>query len=301
MKNYFFLAAIMLFTASCSVENIHENVEKQNDYAEVRVNVNDFTISVGEFPGSSTMTRTENDVSTYTDVKAITLAFYDNEGTEVFKEEHNKEVANTYTGTFGAFSLKLPIGSYTMVVIGRGYYTNDVFTLTSPTEAAYTTEKPRETFCHTQAVDISTSSPVNLAVTLNRICSKFDLLTTDVRTYPAEKIRVTLSAGGKSFNPTTGLAIDNNGYTAVYTGIGLLGSYAFAKGFLFLASDEQNMTVTIEALDGNDAVLFSRVVNDVPFKRNRVTNLRGTLFSDAPVTASFKVESEWIAEQNVNF
>ena len=48
---------------------------------------------------------------------------------------------------FGDFSLTLPLGSYTMVVIGRDVLEDDAFSLTSATVAGYTSERVRETFC----------------------------------------------------------------------------------------------------------------------------------------------------------
>ena len=48
---------------------------------------------------------------------------------------------------FGDFSLTLPLGSYTMVVIGRDVLEGDAFSLTSATVAGYTSQRVRETFC----------------------------------------------------------------------------------------------------------------------------------------------------------
>lgn len=301
MRKNFCFVALMLLAASCSVENGSESVEQQNGIAEVRVMVNDFAMSVEDFPGTSVMTRTEQNLLSYTGIKAVMLAFYDGGGNEVYKSEQINGDATTYTTTFGNFSLGLPLGSYTMVVIGRGNYDGDVFTLTSPTVAAYTSERPRETFVHTEAVNITSNTAVNLSVTLNRICSKMDLETTDNRPTEVTKIRMTYSAGGKGFNPTTGLATDNSGYTSVHSDLGNNGTPAMVKGYMFLSTDEQTMTVTIEAMDNNDVVLYSRVLANVPFKRNRVTKLRGDLFTEAPVTASFKVEPDWLTDETYNF
>ena len=60
------------------------------------------------------------------------------------------------------------------------------------------------------------------------------------------------------------------------------------------------MDITIETLDANDEVVFSQVVHDVPFKRNRVTRLHGALFS-ASVASAIQVETAWENEEVVNF
>lgn len=57
-----------------------------------------------------------------------------------------------------------------MVALGYAYNDGDVFTLTSPTEAAFTSERPREMFCATQSVMVTSGTSLDLNVTLNRIC-----------------------------------------------------------------------------------------------------------------------------------
>ena len=84
MKKLFISAMICLFAVSCSnegegsIESIEGN---EVQYAQVSVNVSGFSASVDEFPGTRTLTRTA--VGDYADVKAIDLAFYSANGTEV--------------------------------------------------------------------------------------------------------------------------------------------------------------------------------------------------------------------------
>ena len=68
-----------------------------------------------------------------------------------------------------------------------------------------------------------------------------------------------------------------------------------------MATDEQTMNVTIETLDADGAVLFSKTVNDVPFKRNRITKLTGAMYTNEAVSGTFKVETAWLDEYNANF
>ncbi len=297
MRKQLIYAVAMLLIAGCSNETETESVEQAKEYAEVRVHVDDFSVSVDDFPGGKT-TRTETDVSEATDIKVVTIAFYDGSGTEVYKAEQNR---STYSGTFGEFSCDLPVGSYTMVAIGRAYFDGDEFTLTSPTEAAYTSERARETFCHTQSVVITTGSAVNVSVTLERVCSKLFLASTDNKVAASAKTRITYSGGGMGFNPTTGLATSNTGFVTEFSGGGYVGNPLGLNCYLFLGSDVQSMNVTIEVLDANNVVLFSKQVNDVPFKRNRVTKLQGALYTASPAAVAFKVQTDWETETVINF
>jgi len=204
--------------------------------------------------------------------------------------------------TFGEFSCNLPIGNYTMVVVGRGWFDGDVFTLTSPTAAGYTSERPRETFCATQAVNIANTNAVNLNATLNRIIAKVQVLSTDNRVAGVSKVRTTYSAGGKSFNPTTGLATSNTGFAVTNNPSAAVGNTVDFGSYVFLATDAQTMDITLEVLDENEDVMFTKFVANVPLQRNKKTILTGPLFNSTAVASSaFQLETEWLTNNNVNF
>ena len=302
MRNSILMAAMVLLAASCSnesVENLVENNANQPT-APVRVSVNDFSMSMSEVVGARGFTRSEVDPATYNGVGAMTLAFYNSEGTEVYKSTQIKNDGSTFT-TFGSFSANLPIGTYTMVALGYTFVEGDGFRLTSSTEAAFTTEKPRETFCATQDVTVTSTTPLDLDVTLNRIVAALDLFSTDGRSASATKIRTTFAKGGKAFNPTTGLATSDVGFSQVNNPSAAVGATINVRAFPFLTTDEETMDVTIEALDADDNVLFTKVVNNVPFKRNYITKLRGAIYTASTSAAAFKIETSWGTGETVNF
>lgn len=293
MKIRLFLAGLVLLLAACSTDN---SIHTDDTLVPVTVRVTDFSVSQDEFPG----TRATTAPASYEGIDAITLAFYDEKGTEQYKTTQLK--SNLPSGkTFGEMELSLHYGTYTMVVIGRGHFSGDSFTLDSPTSAVYDCEHVRETFTCTQAVRISSTSPVDLEATLNRIVAQVAVVSTDTKTPNVARIRTTFSAGGKRFSPTTGLALDNTGFSNTVYGEGNTGQTTSALNFLFLASDEQKMDVTIETLDADGAVLFSKTVNDVPLRRNRVTTLTGAMYSPAAATATFTLSTDWLPGNNLNF
>lgn len=301
MKKHFFMAAAMLLAAtSCTNESELTVVENNTEQttAPVTVRVNDFSITTEEMPSGGGTTRAAENPASYTNVGAITLAFYDAEDNEVVKTTQLKSDGSTYT-TFGQFTENLQVGTYTMVVVARQVGNDDVFTLTSPTEASFTSERPREVFCKTQTVTVTSASPLDLSVTLNRIVSALKIVSTDGRPAGATKIRTTFEKGGKSFNPTTGLSLTDNGFTQVNNPSSAVGATIDVTSFQFLASAddvEEQMDVTIAVLDADNNVLFTHTVNDVPFKRNRKTILRGALFTAGASSAGFQLETSWLAE-----
>ena len=61
------------------------------------------------------------------------------------------------------------------------------------------------------------------------------------------------------------------------------------------------MDVTIETLDSSDNVLYTKKVSNVPIKRNRVTILTGTFYTNDSVGASFQAETGWLTNHNETF
>ena len=295
VKVFYYVAAMLLLAAtSCSSDSENSVVTPQTSVP-VTVRVDGFTQSLEDFSGSSH--RAAQSVESYSNVKAITLAFYDANGVEQCKMEQLRDDHTTYT-SFGEFSCSLPIGSYTLVAIARGLQPNDVFTLNSAVEAVYG-GLTRETFAGTKAVVINSTSAQNQNISLNRVCAKLTIATNDVRPTSIAKIRTTYGQGSKTFSPTTGFATDNNGFVIINTP-SIVGEPIAISSYVFLTENTQTMDITIETLDANDQVVFSTVVHDVPFKRNRVTKLQGSLFSSS-VASAIQVETAWENEEVVNF
>ena len=292
MKSIFKISNAVIIAISCLLA---ASCCKDNGTAKVHVRVNDFSISQEEIG-----MKTPTDVADYSGVKAITLAFYTSAGAEQYKVTQLRSDATTYT-TFGEFDCSLPMGSYTMVVIGHGLNEGEpAITLTSPTSATFGDNPARETFVATQAVSITSTDAVSLSATLNRIVSKLKIHSTDGCTENAVNVRTTFSAGGKAFNPSTGLATVNTGFVNTLPIQSTVGNPTNSISYLFLATDEQTVTVTIDVLDANGNSISHKVVSDVPFKRNRMTVLTGSLYSSGG-NGSFQVETEWLPETEVNF
>ena len=290
MKKNIFLAGIALLFAACSNEN-ETLVDNIDELVPVRVHVTGFSVSQEEFSG----TRAADNLVNYSGINAVTLAFYKTDGTETYKTTQAKDDAD-----FGEFSLSLPMGSYTMVAVA--YYTNDysVLTLTSPTEATYNV-RAKETFAYTQPVTISNTNAVDISATLSRIVSMLTVKSSDGKTSDVTNVRMTFSAGDKDFNPTTGFALTNTGFANTVSNSASVGATSTSSTVLFLNTDEQNIDVTIETLDADGNTLFSKTIENVPFKRNRKTILTGAMYSNEALSGTFQVETDWLADENGSF
>ena len=102
-----FVSAVFGLGSCSDAEGVmNSEIEGASGCAPVRVHVSDFSFSVDDFPG----TRGAVDPWSYNGLKAMTLAFYSADGSEVSKITQEKGSAEN----FGDFSLTLPLGSYTM-------------------------------------------------------------------------------------------------------------------------------------------------------------------------------------------
>ena len=286
-KIFLSLAAVALL-ASCSVKE-----DRMKCVAPVTVRLSGFSVSQEDLPD------TRATVSDYNGVKVLTLAFYDG-ASEVYKVTQDKDDPTTFS-TFGEFSTTLPLGSYTMVALAYVLYDDDALTLTSPTQAEYTGGCVRETFSVTQAVNVTSTQTLNLSATLDRTVSCLKVISTDGKTANVSNVRMTFSAGGKRFSPSTGLATVNTGSESIVRVSASEGETSTSIGYVFLTSDEQTMDVTIETLDADGNTILSQTVTDVPFKRNRRTKLTGALYSANASAGSFQLNTEWVADYNDTF
>lgn len=293
------LLGVVVTLTSCN--NTEEVVNLEEQYSvgtvPVHIQVTNFSMSVDDIPGVPT--RAEVSPANYNNVKELTLAFYSG-STEVTKITQVKTDNTTYE-TFGDFTCNLPAGSYTMVVVGRGMFSDDAFSLTSPTQAAYTSDYVSETFCATQSVTVTTTEALDLSVTLNRIVTLLAILSTDTRPADVAKIRITSSAGCYSFNPTTGLGTGDSGFTVDLTLKSDVGKTIGVGAYAFIASDELTTDITLDVLDTDNQVLFRKSIPNVPLKRNRQTTLSGALFSPSATTATITLETDWIPAITVTY
>ena len=61
------------------------------------------------------------------------------------------------------------------------------------------------------------------------------------------------------------------------------------------------MDITIEVLDPDENVLFTKVVPNVPFKRNNVTTVSGPVFTTASSAFGITLNTSWGPGYSVTF
>ena len=288
MSRFLPLFAAILLLVGCSKDRVSET-----NTAKVHVTFDAFSVSQGEFDSKAT-------IADYNNIKYVVLAFYKSDGSQQYKSIQYRNDPTTYDTVFGDFDLTLPMGSYTMVAFGYSTIDGSPFELTSTTLASYTGEHALETFSVTQAVNITNTNDVTLNAALDRIVSKLQVISTDGRTANASNIQMTISGGSRSFNPTTGLASDNNGFVNTVGISASEGDPSTSTTYLFVYSDPQTVTVTIDVLNSDGQSISQKVVNNVPLQRNRVTKLTGPLYTSGAGTG-FTVNTTWLSDTTITF
>ena len=287
------LAGLLLLLVSCGKE-VDNQMERS---IPVRVHVSDFSFSNEDFPAAAT--RAESSPVSYESIRAIDVAIFSG-NTRVYAATQLKGDASTYT-TFGEFECRLPIGTYTMVAVARNRSDGDEFTITSPTQAAYTTERARETFCNTQTIQVDGTTPVDVSPVMNRVMAMFWLTSTDAVPADVSRIRTTYTAGSKSFNPTTGLATDDDGFVVTNSAKPDKNGVLDIFSIVFLAADQETMDLTIDVLDANNTVLLTKHLKDVHFRRNQITKATGAVFTPDPTTLTFTLNTTWLPDEHYDF
>ena len=141
----------------------------------------------------------------------------------------------------------------------------------------------------------TTFTPANttsLSCLMQRIVAAFRVETSDAVPAACKKVRFTTVGVFDRWNVTTGAAHALDRVNVVnITSTAQDGTVAITI-YNIVTAEQTTHTITVEALDADDAMLQTRTFSDVPLRNGYKTTYRGSFFTDAPVTTSFIVE-DW--------
>ena len=101
MRCVYLGAFVCLMAMGCSNESVEQVIENQevSDSALVRVRIENFAVTMEEEGGN--VGRRAQSVDSYGDLNAVTLAFYDAENKEVFKQEQLRDLKDLVISNSG--------------------------------------------------------------------------------------------------------------------------------------------------------------------------------------------------------
>lgn len=179
---------------------------------------------------------------------------------------------------FGKPTMTLAYGSHHVYFIAsRG---------TSPVlnteDGTITWSSVRDTFWKDYEVTVVGTSNGNRAVTLDRVVTKLSLAFTDAVSGSAATINFTPSTWYYGLNYTTGdpTAATTSQTNTMAVPDGYAGRTDVSTTYFSISpSSEWTTDVTIDSKDANGNIIGQGVMEDVPLKRNRVTEYSGPLFT----------------------
>lgn len=299
-----FTLGLMVMWASWLMSSCQEEDVSHQETALVTLSVQHFDIyddvmvqsdkSAGLFAKDATASdATEN----------ITVAIFDAVGNVVYNATQTEDDSSTYDA-YGSFQLRLGYGTYTLVVVGYGTTGTTPETpvvISSPTLALFPGPKIPDCLVAQQTFSVTTGGTANLQAVLTRQVARFSV--TDPAAVPSnvDSITIAFATGSKSFNPTTGLANNSNGYTR---GMGVTAAHGQTNhgygAYLFLNSDEQLVDVAVTFYDAQGNVNYRKTLDDVYMKRNRHTRAVGSLYS-SDADAHFTYDNAWLSDTTIHF
>ena len=214
---------------------------------------------------------------------------------DVWIYESRSEVTSVHQSTsdadFGSVSVTLDkTKTYTLYAIG---HKADGATL-SDGVISFTDDKTTHAMYYTTTFSPATTT--SLSCLMNRIVADFRLEITDDIPTSAVKFRFTVSGVFDRWSVITGAT---HGINRVST-VNYVGTSAIFNIYAITTDAQTLHTVTVEALDENDAVIQERIFENVPLRNGYKTNYRGTFFIDSQFTSSFTV-NDWNEYDVVNF
>ena len=274
-KIVFFLAAAFLAACSSEDESVL-NGSPVEEKTEVTLTFSPYDISP--------MTRSATSIAGI--VNHLDVWIYES-GTE-FTAVHQTSSDNG----FGSLSVTLD-KTKTYTIYAVAHKADGAATL-SDAVISFPDDKVTHSMYYTTTFSPATTT--SLSCLMTRIVADFRLDITDDIPASVVKFRFTIAGVFDRWNVSTGgthsldrtSIINYNGSSAIFN------VYA-------ITTDAQTLhTITVDALDENDAVVQTRTFADVPLRNGYKTNYRGTFFIDATFSSSFTV-NDWNEYDEVTF
>ena len=147
---------------------------------------------------------------------------------------------------------------------------------------------------------VSPATTTSLSAEMTRIVAQFKLETTDAIPDEAKKMRFTISDVYNRWNVSTGATNKLDRTSEVNIGSRRSDGTAVFSVYAIVTDAETTHTVTVSALDADDAVLQTRVFSGVTLRCNYKTSYRGEFFTDQDFTSTFTV-ADWNEYDVVDF
>lgn len=301
MRKYnliFILLTIVLLFASCSKDGV-EPAPMVVDEDECILNVKFDGFTLTESQSAKPVVRGGSDITEVnTVVNRLAVALYSSD--QLIKEVKQYSTDDDY----GTVSFIVPPGDYKIVAVA--YYDKGSSEIPSFTNMSKYVlpfnEKPNDTFYGAKDIIVNGGGE-EILVNMSRAVAGFQL--TSYNSVPNEvtKMQIIFSKGSKNdLNPTTGLSLTDEGYTweATVSSVKRSENPVSWTAYILLAEDEENVDITVNALNELSEIVNTRQFTNVTLKRNRKLTATGTFFSHNN-TSGFVLDTDWLEGESITY
>lgn len=285
-------AAVMLL---CGCERvIYENELSDNDPSgNVRLRISDFEAMDGDVRSVQSVTAV---------CTRLHFVVYKN-GTQVKAVTQKSD-----DSLFGEVTMSLAPDTYQLLILAHSGLANP--SLSNPARIAFTNASATngtgftDTFYYYGDLTVSEEDNIQESFMLKRAVAMFRLTTTDVKPAEVKKFHIIYKGGSGTFDATTGFGcVNSTQVDFIDTDSSLDGQPIQISLYSFLHAETGEMQFTIRALDSKDAELYAKDFNNVPMKRNTITEYCGAFFGGTPIGGkfTFQVETDWEETNVYNF
>lgn len=285
-----FLMLMISLATSCSSD---QDIVFDNEDIQMAT----LSLNVSQFEKSSFDAETRAEVAASKVVSRLSLVLFSSDNTAVV--DTVKARKNTDDADFGKFELKIPYGTYTMVIIGHNNNGDEV--TVTPSSVTFSSNTVSDTFYAYQTITVSKDSQKTMNVVLNRAVARFRIIPTDAFPANIKDVTFKIEGGGVTLNPSTGLTTSKEVQNKTITATSVAGKTSFVNTYAFMSStDEESFTITVTAHDTDGNVINTRTFTNVKMQRNYSTNYTGSFFSDKE-SWEITVEDGYTGNNDVTF
>jgi len=287
---YFCLLAILAISISCT--NEQDSVIDNDNIQMATLNLN-----VSQFEKSPFAADTRAEVDASKVVSRLSLKIFSADNQTVI--DTMKVRQSTNDTEFGKFELKIPYGTYTLVIIGHNNSEDAV--ISSPNNVTFSSNTVSDTFYAYENIVVNKDSQKSMDVILQRAVARFRITPTDVFPDNIQDITFKIEGGGIALNPSTGLAISKQVQQKTITASSAAGKKTFVNVYAFMSSiAEELFTITVTAHSTDGSIINERIFTDVKMQRNYSTNYTGCFFSDKEAW-SITIDDDFAGTNEVTF
>lgn len=180
---------------------------------------------------------------------------------------------------FGTLTMDVPKGNYSLVVIAHSGENNP--SVSGPQKISFRNDSMSDTFCCFKTFTVDNDSETSVDLTMSRAVALFRLVMKDKIPDSVKFLDMKSYGGSLSLNPMTMFGVTNSNQLISYeitsndrkeSGESVFKLYSFPH------EEYDTLRVTVNAVDGNDNVLASRVFTKVPIRRGYITTYSGDFF-----------------------